>query len=134
MNKSRHDETDDLDRIRDYLTLRGVHSEDVRLVLRCCTLEIDRRTTYHAIDGYEYAIDHMLDATGRLGYDICDVNQALGLSGDGLLAFALAAGDDPICLDIAERRVVMWLLEEGEYVSLSSSLESFIGMIISETV
>ena len=120
--------------IHDYLILRGVHSEDVALVLRCCTLRIDRRAIYYAIDGYEYTIDHMLDGSGRMGYDMLDVNQALGLSKSRLLAFALAAGDDPICLNIAERKVIMWLLEEGECIVLSSTLDHFIGMIKAETV
>ena len=114
--------------ITDYLVSRGVTDKDFVKAIQTTPAEAVQGITLHVGDE-DYELNYLLDTSGRNGHDIEDVNDAIGLAKTNLVAFALVAGDDPVCLNVTNRSIIVLLLEEGTQVRLANSPQEFTGII-----
>lgn len=89
--------------------------------------------------GFTLSVSQLLDGSKRNGQNIERVNELLdparesvGMERCESVAFALALGDDPICLNVNTGEVYLWLLDGGEKIIISNSLDDFTSIISSD--
>ncbi len=119
--------------IMEYLHLRGVkdknyqdyllHSDVLCLKFQLCSL-----------NGFDYMVNHLFDASERLGYGLIPTNRVLNTDKTSCIAIGLIEGDDMICMDVFSGEIFLWMIQtgEGERLRVASSFKEFMELTVHE--
>lgn len=114
-----------------YLQSRGVKTASYYELIRNNDFGLLKNNVIK-VSGIEYRVDAICSCSKNSGFDIVEINKNLETSQGDILVIAGVAGDDVICIKLSTGEIFLWLIETGEWekVFVSSSIDSFINMIV----
>lgn len=109
-----------------YLDSKGVLDKTYREFLSKNDSDLEFKLC--SVSGFDFMVDHFLDASDIRGYGIIPTNETLKLTETTFLAIGLIEGDDIICMDVTTGKIILWLIQTGigEHLLVADSFADFL--------
>ena len=116
--------------VMDYLKFRKVKNEKLRRIIQDQPFGLLKDTSFY-IDSEEYGISYFLAKSDIGGYDIQKVNELLKTDLTDIVVFAVVIGDDVLCYDTKNKKVLLWQIQtgNGKQIHVSDDLTKFLEML-----